>query len=524
MRNTLNSLEGISATWKVALGQVDKSCQAYFQVDDDLNTSEVKSRLDQALQSFGYCHQGSYIPTNSCHIFYHFLKSETINTLLQTPIILNNRSYYPRRPCYVQPIYGLKLTVAGVGDLTQARSVIDNYIKHHFQDSSTEPVVCHSCLMLDDSVYCVILHTPKVTQQVLAACDNFKPFGDSIITPDKLQYLYTLNAPSIPLSFSNRYSSSTSQPNPLIQCQLDRVNAQSEATAASLKGVVSNVKQLACDFQQAQATLTNTFSSSAVYSANNLLTSAQFNVSTLQQTITTHNMILSITSPDRQLEACTELETLRERLRHAKTIMDSRAAEVLALQASQHPALPPVCSSPSTSPNTHTAQKRPRLESDDSMEEDQVTAMTATMEVDLLVCKLLHSLSNFFNVFSVFLHVSAKCVNFLLTGFQSHVLVQSDVQPKAASSSQSSFYYPPLSYFFTFIIFTLLFSQIISAFPASSPLALSSTMFTVSINVNGLFDPMKINAIQDMVHTSQPCDRGNQKYKQGCVQTSPPQL
>jgi len=87
----LDSVERISALWKVAPSQNDKTCQAYFQVDDTLNPTKIKACLDHILQQDNHCYQNSYIPTNSNRIIYHFLKVESIVTLTNHPIILSVR-------------------------------------------------------------------------------------------------------------------------------------------------------------------------------------------------------------------------------------------------------------------------------------------------------------------------------------------------------------------------------------------------------------------------------------------------
>ena len=91
VRRDLDSVDGLHALWKVAPGRVDKSRQAYFQVDDDLNPTDIKVRIDRILQQNDYRIQGSYIPSNSHHIIYHFLDVNSITALTNTPLILDNR-------------------------------------------------------------------------------------------------------------------------------------------------------------------------------------------------------------------------------------------------------------------------------------------------------------------------------------------------------------------------------------------------------------------------------------------------
>jgi len=322
VRCQLDSVERISALWKVAPGRNDKTRQAYFQVDDTLNPTEIKVRLDRILQQDNHHYQNSYIPANSNRIIYHFLKVESIVALTNHPIILDHCSYFPHRPRYVQPSYGLEIAIPGVGEFSGVRAAIDNYIERTYgPEGPHEPIVHRSHLALDDTVYCVVLSTLEITQRLLADRDVFRPFGDSPLRHDKPQYVYTLNSNSIPLFFNSRSFTSSTQSDTILHRRLDIVNAHSEATAASLKEVISDVKQLAHGFQEAQATITKAFTdSTAVYSANSQLTAAQFDVSSLLQTISTNNILLGIAAPDRRPQIQAELESLNDQLNEARTV------------------------------------------------------------------------------------------------------------------------------------------------------------------------------------------------------------
>ena len=248
IRTQLDSVDGIKALWKVAPGWVDKTRQIYFQVDTDTqDVMEVKSCIDCVLQGFEYHHQGSYIPNNSNRIFYHLLDPDHIFALQRNPIIVDGRSFCPHRSRYIQPIFSLELAISGVGELPQARSLIDHYIESQFGDDFAQPVVRRSRLVLDDTVYCVVLRTPEITQCVLAACDSFQPFTDSSISPNKPQYLFALNASGIPMAPNPRFS--TSRPDPILQRQLDQrtVHSPTFSTGNSWNPPDSNPGMSWCD-------------------------------------------------------------------------------------------------------------------------------------------------------------------------------------------------------------------------------------------------------------------------------------
>jgi hypothetical protein len=525
----LRKVEGLCVNWKAAPGRTDKSRQAYFQVDDNLNPSNIKARIDRILQQNDHPVQGSFIPGSSQRIIYHFLKNSSITALTDNPIIIDNRSYYPRRPRYVQPSYGLEIAVAGIGEFTGVRAAIDHYIERTFAtNDSNGPIVRRSRLALDDTVYCAVLSTPALTQRLLAAGDEFKPFGSSRVNHEKPQYVYTLNTTSIPLFFNTRsFGTYSQQSDPTLERRLDRVNTQSEATAASLKEVVSNVKQLAYGFQEAQTTITRAFTdSTAIYSANSELTAAQFDVSSLMQSISTNNILLGIAPPERQDAIRNELQGLKEQLNEARVIKTARAAEVKALRTSQTAALLPQKpisllsdNVPDSAPSA--GHKHPRREVDDALEENQVQEMMTSMEVDQQVCSILSSLSDFFETFSLLLDESAARVDLLLKGlngraqspFPKMLPLASTSMSKNAPSTSSFSQKSPLTYFSSFPFLSLLLALVICisifpltvrAFPSSNHLPVSSSLHTMSINANGLYNPMKLNAIQDMVKNAQP--------------------
>jgi len=144
--------------------------------------------------------------------------------------------------------------------------------------------------------------------------------------------------------------------------------------------------------------------------------------------------------------------------------------------------------------------------------------MITSMEVDQQVCSILSSLSDFFKTFSLLLDESATHVDLLLKGLNGHAPLThpkmspltssfSKMLPSAPSPYQKS---PTMPSTFPSLLFLAIFFICISlfltvcAFPPPGPLPISSSLHTMSINANGLSNPMKINAIQDMVNSAQP--------------------
>jgi hypothetical protein len=127
VRVRLDDVNGLEARWKVSSGRSDKTRQAYFEIEENLNPLHMKTRIDNILHQNHYEFQSSYIPNDTSRIFYHFLKRESITALTDTPIRLDSRSYIPRRSRYIQPLFGLEVAVNGVGDAQSAKSMIDAY-------------------------------------------------------------------------------------------------------------------------------------------------------------------------------------------------------------------------------------------------------------------------------------------------------------------------------------------------------------------------------------------------------------
>jgi len=105
------------------------------------------------------------------------------------------------------------------------------------------------------------------------------------------------------------------------------------------------------------------------------------------------------------------------------SIRAARAAEVEALQISQTSALllqkpMPLLSVQASDRNSSSGHKRPRLELE---EENQVQEMVTSMEVDLQVCSIIATLSDFFETFSTLLDESAAHIDLLLKGLHDRV-------------------------------------------------------------------------------------------------------
>ncbi|KJA14060.1 hypothetical protein HYPSUDRAFT_209040 [Hypholoma sublateritium FD-334 SS-4] len=327
VRCILDSQDGLEARWKVASGRSDKTRQAYFEVGEGLNPLQIKARIDNILRQNHHEFQMSYIPNDSNRIFYHFVNRSSITSLTDTPIRIENRSYLPHRSRFIQPLYGLEVAING----------------HHFGDASGEPVVRRSRVELDGSVYCVVLSTLQIIQTFLR--EPFNLFGNSGINPSPPQYLYLLNSAGIPPASFNNRSSSSPATDPSLQRQLDTLTVQCENLGATIRSISDEQKVLSHNFQTAQENITRAFAdSTAIYAASNLTTTAQFEVTSLQQSLTTLRLMLVMAHDDQSRAGIQDgLNSLVAQISTATEARNQRAAELRALQSRtlQIPTLPP---------------------------------------------------------------------------------------------------------------------------------------------------------------------------------------
>ena len=536
VRVRLDAIDGLEARWKVSSGRSDKTRQAYFEVEESLNPLHVKTRIDNILRQNHHEFQSSYIPNDTSRIFYHFLRRESITALTDSPIRIDGRSYIPRRSRYIQPLFGLEVAINGVGDAQSAKSMIDAYLQRQYGTTSAEPVVRRSRVELDGSVYCVILSTPQLTQSFLR--DPFLLFENSGIHPSPPQYLYLLNSNGIPpVSFNNRFASPITI-DPSAQRQLDSLSAQCEAMAATVRSLADDQKLLSHNFQTAQDNITHAFAdSTAVYAATNLVSTAQAELTSLQQSLTTVQL-MSVMAPNPQAQniILDSINKLTSRIDTATSVRDARAQELRSLQSRSLPMLghaeipdlmlqaqdAPMAGPSSDShepPSSQSVgsmgppQKRPRTSTDGQTElaEDvrDANLVASQMLVDSqsmvrfppspwpFLSEFAHTHLAFFYPIRAFAALKA-CMNVYFSFLSSFLTLFSSfpAQRMYNSSSCSPFlmFFLLLFFFFSFLLPSVL------ALPPVNPVSLR----TISLNANGLANPMKIAAIRNMVQTSKP--------------------
>ncbi|KAF8232962.1 hypothetical protein L208DRAFT_1269226, partial [Tricholoma matsutake] len=86
-------------------------------------------------------------------ITFNFLDSSHIEHISQHPPCIHSVTYYPNHPHFVLPIYGLEVAIPNVSSFSTVLSDIDSYI----QTSYSNDAICHSRLVFDGDIYCVVL-------------------------------------------------------------------------------------------------------------------------------------------------------------------------------------------------------------------------------------------------------------------------------------------------------------------------------------------------------------------------------
>jgi len=199
IRDILDQQQGVCAHWRMAKS-ADKARQLFFVTDSKSEATLLKPRLDTIFQAEHYNVQSVWI-SDAGWITYHFHLTTAIDNLMHTYLIVDGHSCIPRRPRFVQPIFGLEIAINGVGDYPQAHTLINHYIQDTYGPQFGSDVVRRSHIMLDRNVYCTVLKNPAVTCLLLSEEFNLfknKPRFTSSVPTWQPNYLYNLNIQGFP--------------------------------------------------------------------------------------------------------------------------------------------------------------------------------------------------------------------------------------------------------------------------------------------------------------------------------------
>lgn len=559
LRQIVDSFDGITALWKTAAGNTDKTRQLSFLADEFLNATQLKSRLEAIFTSHAYTFQTGYIPNNSDRIVFAFTKRESVLRLLQQPPVIDGRSYLPVTPRYIQPLYGLEIAINGISDIGGAKVRIDRHLEAHYGGHPNDPVVRHSRLELGGSVYCCILRTPAITSRFLS--DPWDLFNDDMgFNVSRPVYLYVLNSKGVPnVPAFARAVPSSQAPDPVFQRQLDLLNTRSDNFSATLEHLSRQQESIVTAFHETQDTLQTAFRhAEQSFTLTNMLALTQAEATTQQTNCAMLQLVLGLTQDSTQRQnvqaqlAATEqkiTETNQKRQQLETSIYarqslpppthttqnDQPAPNLVTLPiplpapdsaASGYIPAAPIFP-PTTSQDSEVrANKRPRIDSQPSnavastsaVTLDNSPAHTDPMRIDT-VCPLSFPLS---------LSPVHECSKYLSPGLNAMSTKDlpveqnklSEVSPDMGGDLTSHPSYHLLSALcsialtFIFFLFSLraivLFLLLVQLFhfPINASDAPSNHatlgLRTLSLNSNGLGDPMKISAISNMVARVKP--------------------
>jgi hypothetical protein len=502
----LDTVDGIQACWKMMKG-IDKTRQVYFVPDDRSQMSQIREKLDNIFRSHHYDIQSSWLSTQTGRITYNFVNPSHVDSVLRTYPSVDGQLLEPKRPRFIPITYGLEVAVNNVGDYPQARSMIDGYIEHKYATTG-DPVVRWSRLCLNDNVYCAVLKNPAITNRFLS--EPFELFNNSPSPPSKPDFLFNLNTLGIPTTTSFRQNQS--QESPYTRQQLDNLQSQNTSLSQTLNNVCTNQSNLVRELNNTQTQFTQLVSNMfAMTSVNSQLMMAHNELNGITLAMSTANIMRTMTTTDSQHQTLEQhVSELTERERVSRTSLQTLSQETAALRSHLLPTIPPTMNitqnsdtTPSMSNNpTPTAQPLPlqpttsALEPDDDMEANEVYIATRMHEDEVCSPKHLLMTSTTSNHCHAF-HAVNSCVE---AGNQE---VAEALDLITCTSSSKPIIYPPL--YATSIspyVLVLLFSFLclIQVASAATPLPFR----TLAINANGLSDPMKIAAINNVISKAKP--------------------
>ena len=176
VRVRLDGLPNITARWKIASSNTDKTRQLSFIADYHCPVLQLKTRLENIFCSQNYHIQTSFIPNNSDRLTFLFFNHDHVRQLLDQPPVIDGHVYYPITPQYIEPIFGLEIAINGIVDIHGAKTQIDRYLKQQYGRTPHDPIVRKSRLALNGAVYCAILPPPSlpVSYKIHGPCLNYR--------------------------------------------------------------------------------------------------------------------------------------------------------------------------------------------------------------------------------------------------------------------------------------------------------------------------------------------------------------
>ena len=339
VKRVLRTVPGLHVDWKVGRGP-DYTRRVHFQVVTFTDAEVLQPKLDEHLNNRGCPFQRSFVSnlrttgyaetitdmdTGMGRITYDLLDRASVDALQNLPPVIEHRTYYPSVPRFIQPIYGLEVGIAGIGDVQGPKSFIDRYIRRKYGN-----VIARSRLALNGDAYCIVFETWAQTSRFLA--DPFTAFDSGFgVTHTVSSFhvhpalLYIHNSNGLPPAAHLSDPSYVLLHN--LQAQVDSLQhrvVDPEAIAA-LAAQYKQTAQLIQD--RAQKTAASIAALSTIMSNCSLLQSATSRLQGLQSDSQASRRLLSFIPPDRA-------NAIMQDLRHIDAVIEAQQTAVSQAQES----------------------------------------------------------------------------------------------------------------------------------------------------------------------------------------------
>lgn len=162
----LNKVPGIEANWRVCRGPDKTRRVAFSLVKDKGQAEKLHEHLKAWLQTHAIEHQADYLTRPNSEIFrsnFEILKREDIDRIFKSPPVIDHVAYVPQLSRFIQPIFAPEIAIPGCLDWTSASMVLDRIITMLLGPDA----ILQSRMAADGQIYTVVLATPDLAYKLM---------------------------------------------------------------------------------------------------------------------------------------------------------------------------------------------------------------------------------------------------------------------------------------------------------------------------------------------------------------------
>ncbi|KAJ8089853.1 hypothetical protein PM082_018430 [Marasmius tenuissimus] len=211
----------------------DRTRMVYFTPSKDcgMTLSQIMERLDNIFKSSGHVVQHRWMSDNTGRITYNFTSLESVKALKKDPPVLKDGPpLHPHQYRVVEPITAFEVGIINVQDYSNARSIIDDYIRAEYGPDA----LVSSRMEMDGDVYCAVMKDWDLTCRIMK--DEFRAFSAGPLAgfltvnafPTLLFVLNNNGVPSTHTGRSNQWNAESAQENRLLRAQLQGMEKKIE--------------------------------------------------------------------------------------------------------------------------------------------------------------------------------------------------------------------------------------------------------------------------------------------------------